>query len=193
MKKISTASFIIAAIFSSAVSANHHSGGCAEKYKQYHHKPYSNSYIHHGAMPIYKHPHYQKMPRYFKPSRGYHNPYRMNKHNSMSYDRHATGMQAYSTNANSSDAQGDASNNSNNVSIENMSFNSPVIKVKKGSTVTWKNNCQFNHDVVANDGSFKSELLKPGDTFSQKFDKAGTFNYYCSVHPSMKAQVIVED
>ena len=95
MKKISTASFIIAAIFSSAVSANHHSGGCAEKYKQYHHKPYSNSYIHHGAMPIYKHPHYQKMPRYYKPSRGYHNPYRMNKHNSMSYDRQHSGVQVY--------------------------------------------------------------------------------------------------
>jgi len=40
--------------------------------------------------------------------------------------------------------------------------------------------------------SFKSPLLSQGQTFAQKFTTAGTYDYNCSIHPSMKGKIIVK-
>ncbi|MBI3841803.1 MAG: cupredoxin domain-containing protein [Thaumarchaeota archaeon] len=69
-------------------------------------------------------------------------------------------------------------------------------KVKAGGKVTWKNDDTASHTVTSGkdataDGVFDSGLFASGKTFSFKFDKAGTFNYYCQVHPWMKGSVIV--
>jgi plastocyanin len=45
---------------------------------------------------------------------------------------------------------------------------------------------------VANDGSFKSALFGQGGTFNHTFTKAGTYPYYCAIHPNMLGTIIVK-
>jgi hypothetical protein len=47
------------------------------------------------------------------------------------------------------------------------------------------------HTVVSTDGGFKSKVRGTDETFSYTFTKAGTYLYYCSVHPKMAGQVVV--
>src|SRR5439155_1744652 len=76
--------------------------------------------------------------------------------------------------------------------IDNYFFLPDTIRVKVGTSVTWTNNDDVPHTVTALDGSFSSKLNQ-GTTFSRTFDKAGTFEYQCAVHPTMlHGKVIVE-
>lgn len=80
----------------------------------------------------------------------------------------------------------------NAVKIENFAFDPPILKVKKGTTVTWTQADTAPHTVTADDGSFSSEQLSKGQTFTFTFNKTGEFSYKCTIHPSMTAKVIVE-
>jgi plastocyanin len=77
------------------------------------------------------------------------------------------------------------------VSIANFSFQPATITISVGTTVTWTNTDSAGHTVTADGGSFKSDKLGTGATFSQTFATAGTFAYHCSIHPSMKGTVTV--
>jgi plastocyanin len=79
----------------------------------------------------------------------------------------------------------------NAVSIAAFSFQPAAITVAVGTTVTWTNNDSAGHTVAADDGSFKSDTLAAGATFSQTFAAAGTFAYHCSIHSSMTGTVTV--
>jgi plastocyanin len=79
------------------------------------------------------------------------------------------------------------------VSVENFAFGPANTTVSVGDTVTWTNNeDSVGHTTTSDDGFWKSDLLKPGDGFERTFDEAGTFTYFCSIHPSMKASITVE-
>ena len=77
------------------------------------------------------------------------------------------------------------------VSIKNFAFNPPNTTVSAGTTVTWVNNDQVPHTATANDGAFDSGTLQPGQSYSFKFDKPGTYAYHCNIHPDMSATVTV--
>lgn len=77
------------------------------------------------------------------------------------------------------------------VHISNFTFAAPAIAVKRGTTVTWVNDDDIPHTVVAADKSFKSKVLDTGDTFSFTFAKAGQIGYFCSLHPHMTGKVMV--
>ena len=79
------------------------------------------------------------------------------------------------------------------VSIKDVSYSPKEVKVRKGDTVTWINADERDHTVTADDGSFKSGKMSDGETFKQKFDKAGRYKYHCDYHPRMKATVVVVD
>jgi len=49
------------------------------------------------------------------------------------------------------------------------------------------------HKVAANNGGCGSDMLTEGETYAQKFDEAGTFGYYCGLHPSMCGEIVVVD
>jgi plastocyanin len=89
------------------------------------------------------------------------------------------------------DGDGGTKDSTNTVSIANFSFSPSSLMVTKGTTVTWTNNDSAPHTVTADDGSFTSGTLNQGDTYSYTFDAAGTINYHCSIHPMMKASVMV--
>lgn len=80
----------------------------------------------------------------------------------------------------------------NTVKISNYSFNPATLTVKGGDTVTWTNEDGVNHNVVADDKSFDTGVIEPGKTGSVTFSKAGTFAYHCSIHPTMKATIVVQ-
>jgi len=80
------------------------------------------------------------------------------------------------------------------VSIENFAFSPAKITVKKGTTVTWTNNDSTAHTVTGDDNSaIDSGTLNKGDTYTFKFDAAGTFAYHCAFHSSMTASVTVTE
>jgi plastocyanin len=79
------------------------------------------------------------------------------------------------------------------VSMKDIKFDPAEVTVKPGDAVTWVNDDSVGHDVTA-DG-FKSGDpggMQNGDTFEHTFEKAGTFDYVCSVHPGMEGTVTVE-
>ena len=78
------------------------------------------------------------------------------------------------------------------VKIDNFAFGPQSLTVKVGTTVTWTNRDDIPHTVVSSDGVFKSKARDTDETFSYKFDKAGTYSYFCSLHPKMTGQVVVQ-
>ena len=78
------------------------------------------------------------------------------------------------------------------VTIADFSFDPATVTISVGETVTWTNNGPHNHTVTADDGSFDSGDLAPGDAFANVFDTAGTFTYHCANHPDrMQGTVMV--
>jgi plastocyanin len=79
------------------------------------------------------------------------------------------------------------------VKIDNFTFEPQTITVKQGTTVQWTNRDDIPHTVVSDDKTtFKSKPLDTDDKFSYTFTKAGTYSYFCSLHPKMTAKVVVE-
>jgi amicyanin len=79
----------------------------------------------------------------------------------------------------------------NDIAIDNFTFTAPTITVAVGTTVTWTNRDDVPHTVVSTDNAFKSRALDTDQSFSHTFETAGTFKYYCSLHPRMTGQVVV--
>ena len=77
------------------------------------------------------------------------------------------------------------------VTIKDFAFDPGDLTVAKGTTVTWKNDDSATHRIKSGDGSFDSKDLKNGDSFEHTFDTAGTFDYICGIHPSMKGKITV--
>jgi plastocyanin len=77
------------------------------------------------------------------------------------------------------------------VDIKDFQFNPSKVTIKVGGTVTWTNSGPSTHTVTG-DGGIDSGDLSKGKSYSKTFDTAGTFNYHCSIHPSMTGQVIVQ-
>ena len=76
--------------------------------------------------------------------------------------------------------------------IKDYKFTPPTIRIKTGTKVTWINRDVAKHNAVADDGSFKTELIGKDESASVIFDKTGTFGYFCGPHPFMRGTIIVE-
>jgi plastocyanin len=77
------------------------------------------------------------------------------------------------------------------VKIQNSAFNPASVKILTGDTVRWTNMDSIAHTVRG--PSFESKVLEKGDTYEFLFTDAGTYNYECSIHPSMKGTVVVSE
>jgi plastocyanin len=78
------------------------------------------------------------------------------------------------------------------VNIDNFVFGPQTITVPVGTTVTWTNSDDIPHTSVSTEGVFKSKVLDTDEKFSYTFTKAGTYPYYCTIHPKMTGQVVVK-
>jgi plastocyanin len=77
------------------------------------------------------------------------------------------------------------------VKISNFTFDPKALTVKVGQTVTWTNDDDIPHTVVATDKSFRSKVLDTGQSFSFTFTKPGAVAYFCSIHPMMTGKIMV--
>jgi plastocyanin len=92
-------------------------------------------------------------------------------------------------------AQQVAATGSGEVAIDDFRFAPADLTVAPGTRVTWTNRDQEPHTVVSVDKDvvpFKSQALDTDDKFAFVFDKAGTYKYFCSVHPRMVGTVTVK-
>lgn len=80
----------------------------------------------------------------------------------------------------------------NDISIKNMDFSPATLTVKSGTTVTWTNNDSYAHTVTSKTNAFDSGDITSGKTFSFTFSAAGTYNYFCSLHPAMTGSIVVQ-
>ncbi len=76
--------------------------------------------------------------------------------------------------------------------IDNFSFGPQTLTVSVGTTVVWTNRDDIPHTVVSTEGVFKSKVRDTDEMFSYTFTKAGTYPYFCSVHPKMTGKVVVQ-
>src|SRR5262249_26055503 len=77
------------------------------------------------------------------------------------------------------------------VQVTGEGFTPSAVTVSVGDSVTWHNADNANHQVVANDGSFASPVLKPGDTFTQTFNASGKTAYHDSLATKHTGSVTV--
>ena len=71
------------------------------------------------------------------------------------------------------------------------------ITIHKGESVTWVNEDAAFHSVTSGyyntpSGLFDSGYLDPYQSFSYTFEETGTYHYYCTLHPWMEGQIMVE-
>lgn len=81
---------------------------------------------------------------------------------------------------------------SKNITIANFKFSSASTEISVGGTISWTNNDEVAHSVVADDGSFKSTALQQWQSFSYTFTQAGTYTYHCVPHLNMKWTITVK-
>ena len=78
-----------------------------------------------------------------------------------------------------------------NVAIKKGGFSPSSIRINFGDTVRWTNADTTNHQVVADNGSFASPILKPKESYSFTFRTAGRFPYHDAIKPSLRGVVRV--
>ena len=78
------------------------------------------------------------------------------------------------------------------VKIDNFVFGPQTLTVPVGATVTWTNSDDIPHTAVSTDGVFKSKVMDTDEKFAYTFAKAGTYPYFCSIHPKMTGKIVVQ-
>jgi plastocyanin len=78
------------------------------------------------------------------------------------------------------------------ITIHNFAFNPARIEVSPGTKIVWTNTDSDPHTVDSTKNIWTSEALDTDSHFARTFGRAGTFAYYCSIHPFMHGTVIVK-
>ena len=76
------------------------------------------------------------------------------------------------------------------VQIKGFKFLPATITIKKGDSVRWTNEDSAPHTATGK--SFDTGTLNTGQSGQVMFDKEGAYDYICSIHPNMKAKVVVQ-
>lgn len=77
------------------------------------------------------------------------------------------------------------------IEIRDYDFAPRDLTVAAGSSVTWTNCDSVPHDATDNDDSWGTGVLKEGESATILFDTPGTYEYLCTIHPSMTATLVV--
>jgi len=89
-------------------------------------------------------------------------------------------------------AQDATKKDANEITIDNFTFTPKELTIAVGTTVKWVNHDDIPHRVVEKKTTFRSKALDTDDSYSFTFTSAGTFDYFCGLHPHMVGQVIVK-
>jgi plastocyanin len=88
--------------------------------------------------------------------------------------------------------KGEAAASTLEVQVDNFTFGPATLTVPVNSVVTWVNKDDLPHVIASNDGLFKSKALDTDEKYSYTFSKAGTYAYFCSIHPKMVGKIVVQ-
>jgi len=75
--------------------------------------------------------------------------------------------------------------------VQDFVFRPARLEIRAGATVVWTNNGQLQHTVSAEDNSFYSGPIEPGQQRSITFTRTGTFPFHCTPHPFMRGVIVV--
>jgi len=89
-------------------------------------------------------------------------------------------------------AQDATKKDANEITIDNFTFTPKELTIAVGTTVKWVNHDDIPHTIVEKKTSFRSKALDTDDSYSFTFTSAGTFDYFCGLHPHMVGQIIVK-
>ncbi len=79
------------------------------------------------------------------------------------------------------------------IEMAELAFTPDTLTVASGATVVWANADEtLSHTSTSDDDLWSSGNLAVGDEFSHTFDEAGTFAYFCEIHPTMRGTIVVE-
>jgi plastocyanin len=84
-----------------------------------------------------------------------------------------------------------AASGETHLTIDNFTFKPDAVTVPVGTRIVWVNDDDIPHSIVETMGKFHSPALDTEDKFSFTFDKAGSYEYFCGLHPHMKGKVVV--
>ena len=89
-------------------------------------------------------------------------------------------------------AQDASKKDANEITIDNFTFTPKELTVAVGTTVKWVNHDDIPHTIVEKKTTFRSKALDTDDSYSFTFASAGTFDYFCGLHPHMVGKIIVQ-
>ena|SRR5690348_1525128 len=78
------------------------------------------------------------------------------------------------------------------IKVDNFTFSPETLTIPANSTVTWTNKDDVPHVIASTDGLFRSKGLDTDDHYSFTFNKRGTYNYFCAMHPKMTGKIVVQ-
>lgn len=84
-----------------------------------------------------------------------------------------------------------ASEHATKVSIANFAFMPGDLTIAAGERIEWTNDDGAPHGLLFKDGTAGAAMMLPGASFSRRFDKPGSYEYACSIHPYMTAKITV--
>jgi plastocyanin len=84
------------------------------------------------------------------------------------------------------------SQGASSINIDNFKFGPETLTIDKGTEVTWTNRDDIPHSIVMMALGVHSKPLDTDNTFAFRFDKAGTYNYICGIHPAMHGKIVVK-
>lgn len=79
------------------------------------------------------------------------------------------------------------------VMIDNFRFAPIPLTVAVGSAVTWLNRDDIPHSIVVPELGVRSHPMDTDESFTYRFDKPGTYNYICGLHPFMHGTIVVQN
>lgn len=102
---------------------------------------------------------------------------------------------AVADSAGSDDAASDApASNGAAIGIKDSRYDPTDIEIAVGESVTFTNNDGYDHTVTSKDDStieYDSGKFGEGETFEQTYDEAGSYSFFCEIHPTMRGTVTV--
>jgi plastocyanin len=90
------------------------------------------------------------------------------------------------------DAHAAGKTKTHTIVIEAMRYSPSTLDVAVGDVVVWKNKDPFPHTATAEDHSFDSRQIAAGRSWKFKVRKKGVFPYVCTLHPTMKAELVAK-
>lgn len=81
------------------------------------------------------------------------------------------------------------------IDVKDFSFNPAEVVLYAGQSVKWINRDDATHQVYGNSKNaenIRSQEMKLGSYYVYNFEKAGTYEYHCTFHPSMKGTIIAK-